>query len=329
MTPVTPYNALVHRFAKATAIVVLLPIVLGALVTSLGAGMAFLDWPTSDGVNMFAYPWLKDLASGRTDKFVEHGHRLAGIVIGLFAIGLVVAAWTRPTRRSVRVLAGIVLGAVIFQGLLGGVRVIQNRDILAMLHGSLAAVVFTLICIVVLVAGRSWTDGDRIDSPTVPPDRISRLKPLAIITMLLVAVQYLLGGFVRHLGTTLFEHVGFALLVLVFVCITATGAIRSRQPRLRRDALAMLAIGFAQVALGLGAFATKYGFPPTGYVAIQHSTQQILLRTSHTVVGMLLLMTSVTYVIRLFHHDTAESQSASSPETPPLGGTLSAQGGVR
>jgi cytochrome c oxidase assembly protein subunit 15 len=320
MNSVAPYNALVHRFAMATAVVVLLPIVFGALVTSLGAGMAFLDWPTSDGENMFAYPWLKDLAAGRTDKFVEHGHRLTGIVIGLFSIGLVVAAWTRPTRRSVRVLAAVVLGAVIFQGLLGGVRVIQNRDVLAMLHGSLAAVVFTLICVVVLFAGRSWDDYAPDESSTTQRNRISRLKPLAIMTMLLVAVQYLLGGFVRHLGTTLFEHIGFAVLVLVFVGITAIGAIRSRQPILRKNGLAMLAVGLTQVGLGLGAFATKYGFPPSGYVAIQHSTPQVLLRTSHTVVGMLLLMTSVTYVIRLFHHDLAGAIATKA---------ISAEGGVQ
>ena len=83
------YQPAVHRLAATTACVALLPIVIGALVTSLGAGMAFLDWPTSGGRNMLLYPWLSDIAAGRTDKVAEHGHRLAGIVIGSpFASGV-------------------------------------------------------------------------------------------------------------------------------------------------------------------------------------------------------------------------------------------------
>ena len=85
------YQPLVHRMAVGTAATALLPIVMGAVVTTLGAGMAFLDWPSSDGQNMLLYPWLKDLAAGHTDKFVEHGHRLAGMLVGFWSIGLAVA----------------------------------------------------------------------------------------------------------------------------------------------------------------------------------------------------------------------------------------------
>ena len=88
---------LVHRVALVTAVVSLLPIALGSLVTTLGAGMAFLDWPSSDGHGMLAYPWWK--SSG--DKFVEHGHRLAGVLIGLCSVGLFVVAWIYSVERSV------------------------------------------------------------------------------------------------------------------------------------------------------------------------------------------------------------------------------------
>src|SRR5262245_4864090 len=43
------YNPWVHRLAVLTACAALLPIVMGALVTTTDAGMAFRDWPTSDG----------------------------------------------------------------------------------------------------------------------------------------------------------------------------------------------------------------------------------------------------------------------------------------
>ncbi len=62
---------------------VLLPISVGAVVTTVDAGMAFADWPTSDGHGMLAYPWLKSTG----DKFLEHGHRLAGMLIGVMSLG--------------------------------------------------------------------------------------------------------------------------------------------------------------------------------------------------------------------------------------------------
>ena len=69
-----------HRFAWLTAtLTLLLPVTTGAVVTTLKAGMVFPDWPSSDGYNMLAYPWL----SSARDQFVEHGHRLSGLTIGL------------------------------------------------------------------------------------------------------------------------------------------------------------------------------------------------------------------------------------------------------
>jgi len=89
------YHPALYRLAIATACVALLPIVVGAVVTTMKAGMAFRDWPTSDGYNMFFYPWLKSAGN----KFIEHGHRLAGILIGLVSIATALTAWlSKPGR---------------------------------------------------------------------------------------------------------------------------------------------------------------------------------------------------------------------------------------
>ncbi len=82
MTRSERYRPVLFWLAVATAATALLPIVVGALVTTLDAGMAFRDWPTSDGQGMLSYPWLHSAG----DKFVEHGHRLAGIMIGCVSI---------------------------------------------------------------------------------------------------------------------------------------------------------------------------------------------------------------------------------------------------
>src|SRR5215467_12072983 len=122
MTRSQRYQPFLFWLAVATAATALLPIAVGALVTTLDAGMAFSDWPTSDGQGMLTYPWLKSAG----DKFVEHGHRLAGILIGCVSIVFAAACFTLEPRRWVRWCGVGVLLAVITQGLLGGGRVLAD-----------------------------------------------------------------------------------------------------------------------------------------------------------------------------------------------------------
>ena len=58
----------------------------GGMTTSIKAGMAFLDWPLSNG-SVNPAGWLTE-----SDKMAEHSHRLLGMKIGLLSIGLFL--WT-------------------------------------------------------------------------------------------------------------------------------------------------------------------------------------------------------------------------------------------
>lgn len=311
--PHAPYNSLLHRTAFATTCVALLPIAVGALVTTMGAGMAFADWPTSDGQNIFVYPWLADFVRGAKNKFVEHGHRLAGMLIGFTSILLVIVAWRRESRLWVKWLASGVLGCVVIQGLIGGGRVLANRPDLAMIHGNFAAVVFCLMAILTLVTSKRWMSGfkdpsDFRKSPGSAARPSFALKALAIAAPLAVYGQYILGGRQRHLHDMLYEHVAGAAIAAVFVIAFAIVAWRSGHQWLRRLSYALLLLVVAQVALGLGAWVTKFGFASTGYVAVQGSASQLLVRSAHTVVGMLLLMTSVVLSIRVFRVATNDGE---------------------
>jgi cytochrome c oxidase assembly protein subunit 15 len=285
------YRPLLLWLAVATAATALLPIVVGALVTTLDAGMAFSDWPTSDGQGILSYPWLKSAG----DKFVEHGHRLAGITIGCVSIVFAVAAWLLEPRRWVRWCAVGVLLAVVVQGLLGGGRVLADARLLALIHGAFAAAVFAFISSVALVLSRSWIEPPR--APAGAPT--ATLKVLAGVTPLVIVLQYSLGGRVRHLGTALYEHFGMAFVVLLCVTATVIAAYRTRCGWLRRPAYLMGGVALCQLVLGGAAWVTKFGLPSYGYVAVQRSLPQIAIRTSHTVVGMLLLMTSVILLLRV------------------------------
>ena len=290
MTPLAP-NRWLHRYAVLTAAVALLPIGMGALVTTLGAGMAFLDWPTSDGQNMFLYPWLSDFRA-HPDKFVEHGHRLAGSLIGLFSIGLV--AWTLRVewRTWVRRLAIGILCAVIGQGLLGGFRVIADDRIAALVHGLCASLIFSTIGFFALVTSRRW-----IEVGAEPGDTAAKISTglvrLAVLTPLAMLGQSVVGGFIRHLGGALHEHLGGAIFVTGLSLATAVACWRTQQAWLRSAAMGLLAVLLIQLSLGAGAWVTRFGFPPAGYVAVQQAPEQIVIRSLHTVVAMFALLASV------------------------------------
>lgn len=319
MNQVSPYSAFRHRFAAATVGVTLVTLVAGALVTSKNAGMAFRDWPTSDGHFMVTYPWLADFARD-WDKFLEHGHRLAGMVIGLWSIALAaVLAWFEP-RRWVKFAGAGVLLAVIVQGLLGGFRVWLDERGLAMVHGAFAACVFALMACVSTALSRNW-----IEAPTRYRDAdVAHLKPLALLTIGLLAAQYLLGGLIRHRGSGLYEHLVFGIVTFVFVIVNTVFSHRARVPWVRRSAWLLLAATLVQVALGGGAWVTKFGFATYGYVAVADSIQQVTLRTAHTVVGMLVFMTAVVHVVRVFRVDAVSERK----EQPLFGQSLvSAQAG--
>jgi cytochrome c oxidase assembly protein subunit 15 len=285
------YRPLLFGLAVVTAATALLPIVVGALVTSHKAGMAFPDWPTSDGQGMFAYPWLKSAG----DKFIEHGHRLAAILIGCVSIVFATACFTLEPRRWVRWCGVGVLLAVITQGLLGGGRVLADARTLAMLHGALAAAVFTLMSSVALVLSRSWSQPPALEFGS----RLRALKILTILTPAVLMVQYLLGGLVRHLGTAVYEHVGTAFLVLASIIATLIAAQRTRCGWLRRPAWLLGFAVVAQMLLGAVGWVAKFGFAPWGYVAVERSPVQIAVLTSHTVVGMLLVMLSTNLLLRV------------------------------
>src|SRR5262245_15298824 len=132
--PHPAYSPLLHRTAQLTVAATLLLIFMGGLVTSHGAGMSVTDWPNSYGYNMFTFPpskWVGGI-------FYEHTHRLMGKVVGMLSIVMTVVAWKYESRRWVRWLATAVLGAVIFQGVLGGLRVVWVDLKLAVVHACVA-----------------------------------------------------------------------------------------------------------------------------------------------------------------------------------------------
>ncbi|MFP4165590.1 MAG: COX15/CtaA family protein [Opitutales bacterium] len=178
----------------------------GGFTTSIQAGMAFLDWPLSNG-SLNPEGWLNE-----PDKMAEHSHRLLGTKIGLLCIGLFVWTWLREERAWVRMLARLLLLVVILQGVLGGARVrfdqlnlLTENNFLAqgfaVTHACGAQVVVGLLVALSLACSRRWIEGNGGFAEPVP----NNLRRWGILACILLFLQILVGAVMRH------THAGLAI----------------------------------------------------------------------------------------------------------------------
>ena len=177
-----------NRFAWFTAFATLLLICSGGMVTSKGVGLAVPDWPTTFGYNMFLFPASKWIGG----IFFEHTHRLIASTVGFLTIILAAWLWFVDPRRWVRILGIAAVGAVILQGVLGGLRVTMLKDEIGIFHACLAQAFFGLIVIIALVTSRSWR------APAAVAGRGKSLRGVALTTTVFIYLQLALGATMRH-----------------------------------------------------------------------------------------------------------------------------------
>lgn len=277
----------------------------GGTVTTLHAGLAIDGWlvlePGRGDHFLWFYPlekWFRD-----TGTFVEHTHRQIGSLVGLLAIATVVATFAttraRGSRhaaarsRSARRASWIALLAVIVQGVLGGLRVLEQSDDLAFLHGCFAQATFALLGTSVILLSPSWQRAE-----TTAPTRES-LRALSTWTCALVYAQIVVGAWLRH-GSSLVALIVHGVLAIAVAWIAIVqarglgaaaaaahdGVARDRFRSLRNWLVGALT---AQWVLGLLAFASVYiwvGKNPTEF-------RQSLVPTLHVMGGAGLLLASV------------------------------------
>jgi cytochrome c oxidase assembly protein subunit 15 len=317
-----------HRFAKLVALCTLLLIAAGGMVTSTGSGLSVPDWPTTYGQNMFTFPLSKWVGGIR----YEHFHRLVASTVGFLTIILAVWTWRVEPRRWVRALGWACLGAVVLQGLLGGLTVLLKLPpAVSIGHAGLAQIFFCLTTTMALVTSRGW----RANTSPVHDPTLSWLT--AGLTVL-VYTQILLGATMRHTDAGMaiptfplaFGHIvppfwnaGIAIhfahrvgagVVTIFV-LAAVGHVfyhhRMRRELVRPAAL-LLASVIVQVALG---------------ASVVLSGLQPIINTAHVVNGALVLGTSVVLMLRTFRErfDEALALSRRTEETHGRGGMMGAE----
>lgn len=186
----------VFAYAVFTAVCAFVLLISGGLVTSKGVGMTVPDWPNSYGYNMFTFPisrWVGGI-------FYEHTHRLIASGVGLLTVVLAALLHFREPRRWVRVLGYIAVGAVVVQGVLGGLRVVLIKDEIGIFHGMLAQAYIGLLVVIAIALSRAFAGGGARWRWHAP----GSLR-WAVALTILVYLQLAVGATMRH------EHAGLAV----------------------------------------------------------------------------------------------------------------------
>jgi heme a synthase len=308
---------MLHRFSQFLAASTVVLILAGSLVTSHDAGLSVPDWPTSYGWSMFTFPpsmWVANI-------LYEHGHRLIASTVGFLTIIMAVWLWLAEPRRWLRWFGIAALGAVIAQGVLGGITVLFFLPAaVSTAHAGLAEIFFCMTVAIALFTSPGWMAGDAatIDDP--------RLRRLATTTTVLVFSQILIGAAMRHTGAGLAipdfpwmfgrlipDHWSPAIAVhfahrigalAVASAIVASAAYVRSQHRARRELTrpASLLAALVIVQLTLGALTVL-------------SQRNPWINSFHVVGGALVLTTSLVLTLRSWRLRFATAQSTQSEQS--------------
>src|SRR5438874_6183681 len=179
-----------RNFTKFVAAATLFLIFAGAMVTSTGSGLAVPDWPLSYGRLM--PPMVGGI-------FYEHGHRMIAAAVGFLTVLQAIFLQLRDPKRRARILGWCAVGAVIAQGVLGGMTVVfLLPPAISIAHAGLAEIFLCLNVSIALIASRWYDDVRAMEKGDAPIVGTTALVGL-------VYAQILVGALMRHL------HAGLAI----------------------------------------------------------------------------------------------------------------------
>jgi cytochrome c oxidase assembly protein subunit 15 len=277
------YNRSVHRYAIFLAVCTFLLLIAGALVTSNDAALSVPDWPLSYG--SLAPPMVGGIR-------YEHTHRVIAALVGLLTIIFAILLWRRDRRRWVRGLGLAAVGAVIAQGLLGGLTVLLYLHYgIPVAHACLAQIFFGTIVSLAVFTSRWWTS----ELPPLEDHGSPSIHSLATLTSAVIFLQVVLGAGFRHRDIPIWPHAVGAFVVLGVVTWTAVALKRrfASSTEISRVRVLLHAILGTQLLLGIAAWwaRTAADSQPQPMVLFVATT------VTHTVVGALLFALSIVVAL--------------------------------
>src|SRR5580693_575203 len=277
------YNPGLHRWSILLAFCTLLLVVAGGLVTSRDAGLSVPDWPLSYG---------KLMPPMEGGILYEHGHRMVATTVGLLTIVSMIWLFRSDQRRWLRWLGAVALFAVILQGVLGGLTVIYLLPWwISTAHACLAQLFFSTTVAISLFTSDWWLDGPRVidENPKFPIRGLSLAAPFFVLS------QLALGAAARHKAIGSIYHISWSPVVTGVILWVSLRILLhyAKNRELRLASLALAAIVFCQVFLGIGAFMTRVAYAD----AVQPMPWMVTFTVLHVAVGALTMAASVALVI--------------------------------
>lgn len=311
--PTRPYQN-VHRFAVFTAVCTFLLLIAGALVTSNDAGLSVPDWPLSYG--SLTPPMVGGI-------FYEHGHRMVASFVGLLSIVLAVWLWrvaspgpeARTANKKVwlRWLGVAALGAIVAQGLLGGLTVLFFLPpAVSSAHATLAQIFFATVASIALFTS-AWWETEPVS--WLRDFRSPSIRTLALAAVAAVFLQLILGAAFRHKAFGIIPHLAGAVVVTGLIFWLA--AVLKRRfpgvPELRFAARGLHILIGSQLLLGAAAYWSRLyatSFP-------QPIPVMVALTVAHVVMGALVLVGTVLVTLVCYHLVRPANAIIAGPATRP------------
>ncbi len=292
------------------AVLAFLLLIAGGLVTSNNAGLSVPDWPTTFG-SLYRMPRMIGGV-----KF-EHGHRIVAEFVGLLTIIVAFWTWRVDKRRWMR---GLTIGAVagvVFQGILGGLPVLNFLPpAISTAHAAVGQTMFCALTAIAVFPSRSWMQE--------PSEKIigKDAQPLLRYCWMLIGFLYLqliLGAAFRHVWTKwgpfgsnhwpvqqivhtlLYPHILNALVVTALVLYVSVRALTRHPniPHLRRPAVWLLVLLIVQLLLGVSAYVVRV---IQGVDEAQPTLALVGITVAHMAVGALILALAVVLIIQGYRH---------------------------
>ena len=281
-----------HGLAVLTALLTLPLLFLGAGVTSHGVGMV--------DPRGFRPPWeiLNGLVENSgLDWRLEYGHRTFGFLVGVCGIGLAVGCWFFDRRPWMGWIGFLALAMIGLQGLQGINRVDYNAlhgRTYAMIHGVFAQLVFATLVSVVVVTSPLWLS-ERSESAS------PALRRWSIFTALIVFVQLVLGGIVRHQDSPLGPRghlLGAFVVVGVIVWLLKLTGESDARDLFRKNRIGLMVFLTVQLVLGMESWLARFfvataDLPQLAPVPMHAEW----VRTGHYVVGSLIFAQAVAVAL--------------------------------
>ncbi len=277
------YRPGLHRWSILLAFCTLLLVVAGGLVTSRDAGLSVPDWPLSYGQLM---PQMEG------GILYEHGHRMVATTVGLMTIISMVWLLRVEKRRWMRWLSVAALGAVIAQGVLGGLTVIYLLPWwISSSHACLAQLFFSTTVAMAIFTSDWWLRGN---SP-IDEDSKYPIRGLSLAAPLSVLGQLALGAAARHKAIGSIYHISGAPIVTAVVMWVALRTLLhyARNRELRFAALTVITILLVQVFLGIAAYMSRVAYAD----AVQPMPIMVSFTVLHVAVGALTMASTVVLAI--------------------------------